>query len=213
MRCYRNQGTMHLLLSSLPTLLVVILSISKSLFQSMKAEWQLVLHCESTASAQSVLHQHCPHVRWQPYREVMTMVESAKSASDESLLSFLKCYNPPVQSSANCEDISAQLQDSVQRSGKSDAGSITNLASVAIRGVHKKAESTEEVQTVVLRSEDFEGNQVRALKSSIFRPESCAARSLVSTSKLHLILLKVSHVSTTDIPVLISYPAIDWKLK
>ena len=107
------------------------------------------------------------------------MVECAKSASDESLLSFLKCYNPAIQSSSNCEDIFAQLQDSVQRSGKSDSGSITNLASVSIRGVHKKAESTESVETVTLRSEDFEGNEVRALKSSIFRPDSCAASCLV----------------------------------
>ena len=108
------------------------------------------------------------------------MVECAMSANDESLVAFLKCYNPPLQSSSNCEDVFSQLQDSVQRSGKSDSGSITNLASVSIRGVQKKAESAG-VQTVTLRSEDFEGNEVRGLKSSIFRPDSCAASCLVST--------------------------------
>ena len=154
-------------------------TVGQAVLHRMKAEWSLVLRLESSSTTQGVLHAHCPFVCWQPYREVQTATECAGYKLDTSLRSFLVAYNPSVQASANCEDVFAEIQDSIKRSGKSDTGSITNMTSVGIRATNKKAEATDGLETVRLKSEDFEGCHVRSLRASVFRPDSCPSSILV----------------------------------
>ena len=161
-------------------------AVSSMVMQSMKDEWSMILSLEKDGSTQALLHQHCPHVKWQSFREVMTAAESAKYECNDDLQSLLAAWHPAVQSSSNCEDIFNEVQDCIKRSGKADAGSLANMAAVSIRGCHRKCEGTEMLRGVVLKSEDFEGNHVRGLKQSIYKPEACPA-SLLANGRVCLL--------------------------
>ena len=149
-------------------------SVQNQVLCALSQEWQLVLKLERTQATQTLIANHCPFVSWQPYRETMSMCELHNFTLCPELRLFLASYHPPMQSSSNIEDIFAELQDAVRRSNKSSSGSLPNMCAVAIRAVHKKIESSSEnVKGSELRAEDWEGNAVRALKTSIFQPQSC----------------------------------------
>ena len=151
-----------------------VASVQNQVMRALSEDWQLVLKLENAPSTQTVILHHCPFLCWQPFRETMSMCELHKFTLCPELRLFLAAYHPPMQSSSNIEDIFSELQDAVRRSNKSDNGSLPNMCAVAIRAVQKKVESSsEEVQGSKLRTEDWEGNAVRALKSSIFQPQSC----------------------------------------
>ena len=155
-------------------------SVCSDVLGNMKREWGLVLQLEARASSQHVLKTHCPHSNWQSYREVMTYAEVEGYQLTEPLKLFLAAWNPSIQGSSLCEDSFAEMQDSIRRSNKSDSGSLANLSAVAIRACHKKVAANEKISGVTLRSEDWEGNQVRSLKPAVFRPDGCPSSSLDS---------------------------------
>ena len=155
-------------------------SVRQRVFAHMRAEWELILQCEGHASSQAILHQHCPYVKWQAFREIQTEAEWSSYTLSAELTELLRAWHPTIQSSSNVEDLFNEIQDCVKRAGKADVGSICNMAAVSIRGCHRKVEATEGATGVTLRSEDFEGNDIRSLKSNIFRPDACPASSVAS---------------------------------
>ena len=147
--------------------------IHMDVLKRMQQEWRMVLLMESSAGTSEILRKHCSYTLWQAYRETMTFAESENFSLNDRLREFLLAYFPKLQGSCNVEDVFADLQDSIQRSGKSDAGSLSNMAAVSIRSCSRKCESAG-VATTQLVSADYEGTCVRNLKSSVFRPETCA---------------------------------------
>ena len=158
-----------------------VTNVCNDVLTSMKEEWSLVLQFEANGNSQQLLKTHCPHCSWQSYREVMTYAEVEQYQLTEPLKLFLAAWNPSIQGSSLCEDSFAEMQDSIRRSNKSDSGSLSNLSAVAIRACHKKVEANEQITGISLRSEDWEGNQVRSLKPAVFRPDGCPASSLDSS--------------------------------
>ena len=155
--------------------------VQADVLKKMQQEWSMVLAMESSGGTSEILAKHCAYTHWQVYRETMTFLESEGFSLNDRLRDFLLAYFPKIQGSCNVEDLFADLQDSIQRSGKSDSGSLSNLAAVSIRSCNRKCQ-TAGVGTTQLVSADFEGTCVRSLKSSVFRPETCAGSTLAVMS-------------------------------
>ena len=149
-------------------------TVKKNILKRMEQEWRLVLKMESSTATNHLLSKHCYFTCWQAYRETMLMAESHKFQLTEPLCQFLRSYHPAVQGSANVEDLFSDLQDSILRSSKADCGSLANLAAVSIRSCNRKS-TTAELQSPQLISADFEGNSIRSLKTSVFKPETCSS--------------------------------------
>ena len=163
--------------------------VKEDILKKMQQEWMMVLRMESAASTNELLARHCGYTVWQVYRETMTVAELENFTLSSKLTDFLAAWHPAVQGSCNVEDVFADLQDAIQRSGKSDTGSLSNLAAVAIRSCSRKC-SAAELPTTSLLSADYEGTSVRSLKTSVFRPESCSSSSPVNNPRLlHVTLL------------------------
>ena len=148
--------------------------LQEEIMNKMKREWQMVLRMEASSGTNTLLSKHCSYTRWQVYRETMTFAEMDNFELTERLQRFLSAWHPTVQGSCIVEDVFADLQDAIQRSGKSDTGSLSNLTAVSIRSVARKCEASS-ISTTELESADYEGTSVRSLKTSVFRPESCAS--------------------------------------
>ena len=141
--------------------------------EKLRQEWRMVLEMEEGVATSSLLRKHCQYVTYQIYREVLTMVEVNDFKITPHLVEFLKAWYPAISSSAVVEDCFSSIQDAVKRSSKADVGSLPNMAAVAIRSLEQKTSASASLQSVSLEGEDFEGNQVRALKANVFRPDSC----------------------------------------
>ena len=152
---------------------------TEAILRKMQQEWLMVLRMEASSSTSELLNKHCSYTRWQVYRETMTFAEKENFSRSSKLVDFLAAWHPALQGSCNVEDVFSDLQDAIQRSGKSDTGSLSNLAAVAIRSCDRKC-STANIGTTTLVSEDYEGTSVRSLKTSVFRPESCSSSILAS---------------------------------
>ena len=169
--------------------------VQHDILKRMQHEWQMVLRFEAATGSSAIIAKHCAYTAWQVYRETMTFAECEGFALTEKFKDYLRAWHPSIQGSCNVEDVFADLQDSIQRSGKADSGSMSNLTAVSIRSVGRKCEQAG-IESPHLRSADYEGTCVRSLKSSVFRPDSCPGSDLPA---IHL--LKCLRIAWSGTPV------------
>lgn len=139
----------------------------------MRAEWRMVLRLEAKQATACELHEICRYVRYQSYRELMTVWEKHEWKLHSEALSLTLAWMPEVAWSSNIESLFKEMTSAVRRSGQSDVGSLPNLMAVAIRGLHRRlciGDSSPEA--LKLSKEDWAGAQVPALKTKIFNPAS-----------------------------------------
>ena len=149
----------------------------------MKQEWSLVLAMERHKELSRLLQAHCPYVRYQCYREIMSTAEKGNFKLTTELKDVIGAWFPRLTQSANVEDVFNSLQDAVKRSTRTDCGSMANLSAVAVRSCYNKLSDGEgQGFSVRLEDSDFEGSLVRGLKARIFSPESCHGRALPGCS-------------------------------
>ena len=76
------------------------------------------------------------------------------------------------------------MADAVQRTGKTDTGSLPNLQCVHIRGTNQKMTGGEnQGYGLSLEANDFEGPEVRGIKPKLFLPSSFTGSSLSNIAK------------------------------
>ena len=145
------------------------------ILENMKNEWSCILRMEASAAESKLLETHCSFCKWQVFREIHTVLQEEKYENTVRAREILKSWLPPFQGSCNVEDIFNAMQDSIKRSSKSDAGGLANLSCVGIRATSQKCKDGDGPLEVTLDPEDYEGGEVRGLKSSIWKPDSCPA--------------------------------------
>ncbi|CAE7411251.1 unnamed protein product [Symbiodinium necroappetens] len=145
----------------------------KLVVSQMKSEWELVLRLESSAASACELQEHCRHVSYQCYRELMAVWEKHSWKVHPEALSLTRAWYPELAWSSNIESLFKEMTSAVKRSGQSDVGSLPNLMAVAIRGLHRRLCISEDApQALKLEKDDWSGAQTPALKPKIFNPTS-----------------------------------------
>ncbi|CAE7763691.1 unnamed protein product, partial [Symbiodinium sp. CCMP2456] len=169
----------------------------QAILESMSREWKLVLSLEARPQARALLHQHCGYVLYQQYRETMGFFERSGFKLTRDGTELLQSWFPEVPWSANLESVFGEMQHAVRRTGKADVGSLSNLMSVAIRGLERRVftDADENPKPLRLVPEDWVGKQTNALKSKMFSPTSAQpcknvnldniAKPFPSTSAFH----------------------------
>ena len=132
----------------------------------------MVLAMEKESSKSKLLDEWCPYSRFQIYRELMTSMEVAGWKLNQDLRERVLSYFPRWGSSANVEDCFAAMGDACARSGKSDMGSLNNLQVTAIRSLYRACDKEGQPKSVSVSGSDWEGQEVRNLKQSIYNPAS-----------------------------------------
>ena len=151
------------------------------IMQELQHEWELVISAESDTQAAATLHRTCPQVRWQCYRELMTLFEQEEWQLSSRALALVQAWIPKLNSSANVEDIFNSMADSISRSTKTDLASMSNLQAVQIRAYQQKIIGEEhQARGIELKSHDFEGCEVRGLRTKLFLPSSFTGSNLSS---------------------------------
>ena len=140
---------------------------------NIRTEWECVLRLESSCAEAKVLNTHCGFCKWQVFREVHTALQEEQYKNTQRAQNIIRSWIPALQSSANVEDIFNVMQDAIKRSSKSDAGGLSNLSCIGIRATSHKCDAATGPREVRLDPEDWEGGEIRNLKSSIWKPESC----------------------------------------
>ncbi|CAE7690019.1 unnamed protein product [Symbiodinium sp. CCMP2456] len=147
--------------------------IQRLILSQMKAEWEMILRLEQSPAHAAELHEHCKHVCYQCYRELMGGWEKHSWQVHPEAQSLTLSWFPEVAWSSNIESLFKDMTAAVKRSGQSDMGSLPNLMSVAIRGLHRRLCVEENSPTpLALEKEDWSGAQAPALKPKIFNPTS-----------------------------------------
>ena len=145
-----------------------------AILESMCREWKLVLNMESRPQARALLHQHCGYVLYQQYREIMGCLERFGFQLTRDSMELLHAWFPEVPWSANLESVFGEMQHAIRRTGKADVGSLTNLMSVAVRGLERRVfvDPAENPKPLKLDSDDWVGKQTNALKPKMYSPTS-----------------------------------------
>ena len=147
--------------------------IKRLILSQMKAEWEMILRLEKSPANGAELHEHCRHVCYQCYRELMGAWEQHQWKEHPEAQSLTLSWYPEVAWSSNIESLFKEMTAAVTRSGQSDVGSLPNLMAVAIRGLHRRLCVGENTPTALaLEKEDWCGAQAPALKPKIFNPSS-----------------------------------------
>ncbi|CAE7583807.1 unnamed protein product [Symbiodinium sp. CCMP2592] len=145
--------------------------IKRLILSQMKAEWEMVLRLEKSSATAAELHEHCRHVCYQCYRELMAAWEKHGWKEHPDCLSLTLSWYPEIAWSANIESLFKEMTTAVKRSGQSDVGSLSNLMAVAIRGLHRRlCIGDDTAAPLSLVKEDWCGPQAPALKPKIFNP-------------------------------------------
>ena len=162
-------ATLLLTTSTMPNLEKIQAGVVKRILD----DWSTVLHMESSAASSKLLHQMCPHVRWQVYREVCVVLEQSGGQLNEHVRQVVMAWFPRLSFSANVEDQFASLEDSVKRGNKSQMSSIANLSACAVRSLyHRMLDGEKQARSVKLGDNDWEGCSVRGLKQRLFSPDT-----------------------------------------
>ena len=145
----------------------------KRLLEELRTEWSTVLEMEQETQTAELLHSHCRHVRNQNFRELMGILEKHNYTYTAEVERTIMAWHPRLQSSSNLETLFSDMESAIRRSGRADAGSISNSMAVAIRGLGHRTKDTEGAGVpLTLESVDFEGPEVQALKPKIWTPAS-----------------------------------------
>ena len=147
----------------------------KRILQQMREEWMVVLTMESGTPSAATLNTFCPHTKHQVYRELQGALESTGYKITQDVRDLVTAWFPMACSSSLVEDVFASMADSVKRGSKRETASLAGLQAVAVRSTMqrcKRDDDGEKLTAVHLESADHEGNEVRGLRSNIWRPES-----------------------------------------
>ena len=159
----------------------------KQILQQMRDEWRVVLAMGSSASSAGTLNTFCPHTKHQVYRELHGALESSGYKVTRPVTDLLHAWFPMACSSSLVEDVFASMADSIKRGSKRETASLAGLQAVAVRATVQRCnreDDREKLTAVHLESADHEGNEVRGLRSNIWRPES-APSSFSSQASLN----------------------------
>ena len=138
-----------------------------------RKEWETILSLEENANLNGVLRQLCPHTRYRCLREPLTCLEQTDFVVTEDAKLMILAWYPKVAHSANVEGIFNSLEDTIKRSMKSNNPSLPNIQCSAIKAVnHKLCQGENAASSISLGPPDFEGNEIRCIRPSVFRPES-----------------------------------------
>ncbi|CAE7244854.1 unnamed protein product, partial [Symbiodinium sp. CCMP2592] len=149
-----------------------LLPTQTNLLEAVKAEWSLVVRMEGKVATADLLHQLCPYVLHQCYRELMSSLAAADFCLTAECREMVSAWYPGLSQSSNVEDVFKSCEEACRRT-KAGAASMPNLSIVAMRALMQKMTNGEgQARSVVLEGSDFEGPEVKALKSKLFSPES-----------------------------------------
>ena len=140
----------------------------------MRKQWSLILKLESSPESNAMLKSCCPHSRFFCFRETMTLLEEEAWQMTPRCRDLLAAWNPPIAMSANIEQIFNNMEDATKRSCKNSTASMSSLQCLAIRSVRNRLTCGVKCPKAVhLSAEDYEGKQVRSIKPSVWKPDSC----------------------------------------
>ena len=106
------------------------------ILQSLKEEWLIVLHLESSSAGAACLDKFCAYTKWQCYRELLVGLHEADFKMDATARSIISSWFPMLTQSANIEEQFATVQDTVKRGCKNGKASMTALSSIAVKAVY-----------------------------------------------------------------------------
>ncbi|CAE7403147.1 hemA [Symbiodinium sp. CCMP2592] len=157
-----------------------------SILQAMKLEWGMVTEAENSMKFHRLMQSSCPHTKFVYYREVMSCFEKEGWVLNTSTEAFLRGWFPGLSSSCNVEQCFNHMEDSIKRASKANTASLANVQCLGIRAVANKiCKGEKAAQAVNLSPEDFEGNEVRAIKPKVWRADTYI-NSTSAYSKLQL---------------------------
>ena len=138
-----------------------------------KLQWETVLAMEAKAPENALLRAMCPYTRYTNFREVLTVLEGADWTMTETATKVLKAWHPGLAFSANVEQVFNSLEDVCKRANKNARSSMPNLQCLSIRATGQKlCKGSPSPAGVELAPEDYEGKDIRSIKSSVWKPES-----------------------------------------
>ena len=165
-------------------------STTTRLIDELAEEWNLVVTMEAQTEAAQLLHAQCRYVRSQSFRELHCCLEKNNKTLTPEMKSTILAWNPPLQSSSNLENVFADIESAIKRSGRADMGSLANMMAVAVRGLAHRMGTPDSGQPLTLSKDDFRGPEVAGLKNKIWNPTSAApcnysALNLFSSLRLY----------------------------
>ena len=147
--------------------------LQEQIMMKLKRTWEMVLTLENKEDSNAMLKHACPHTRFANYREPMTLLQEESWSLSPRAKDLLTSWHPPVSMSANVERIFNNLEDSCRRSSKNNTSCMSNLQCLAIRSLAQHVTSGSSAPTgIELLPQDWEGRQVRAIRTSVWKPES-----------------------------------------
>ena len=147
--------------------------LKNSILQAMKLEWNLVVEAENSLKLHHLMRSSCPHTRFVYYREVMSCFEKEGWALNSTTEALVRAWFPRLSSSCNVEQCFNHMEDSIKRATKANSASVPNVQCLGIRAVaNKVCQGEKTARAITLSPEDFEGNEVRAIKANVWRADS-----------------------------------------
>ena len=143
----------------------------------LQKEWEFVLTAENDRSAADILKKCCQQTHWQAYRELMCTLEEEDWKLNDRTMEMIVAWIPRLNGSANIEDLFNTIADSVNRSTKTDLASLPSLQTVQIRAASQKLVGGPGQATgIEVTGSEFEGPEVRGIRSKLFSPSSFTGR-------------------------------------
>lgn len=162
------------------------LETQNQILSCLQEEWAMVLGLEAEARWNDFLAKNALYTHFMHYREILTCFEQNKWKITLETKSLIMAWNPAFSSSANVESMFQSMEESTKRANKHEKASLPNLQCLTVRALQKKVlhkEDGEEARRapdgILLSSEDWEGAEVRALKGSIWRPDSYGGSTVI----------------------------------
>ena len=162
------------------------LETQKQILSSLQAEWRMVLGLEAQARWNDFLAKNALYTHFMHYREILTCLEQNKWKINSETKSLIMAWHPAFNASANVESLFQSMEEAAKRASKHEKASLPNLQCLTVRALQKKILREEDADEpgrapcgISLSSEDWEGAEVRALKSSIWRPDSYSGSTVL----------------------------------
>ena len=149
------------------------------IMSDMRQEWKWILQVEESSQMNAILRKWCPFLAHYQVREIHSVLMEEKWSFSERSKQLLLSWFPKYSFSSNIEDLFNSLEDGLRRGVKNNKTSLSNMQCIAIRSLQHKLADGHSARTIELQSEDFEGNEIRAIKPRIWRPDSYAGSPLV----------------------------------
>ena len=162
--------------------------VARQVRNACQQEFEMVLSMEGDEEASNLLGRLCPQTRWQAYRELLTTMEEADWNATTRVQHLIESWLPRVSASANVEDCFNSMQQAVKKT-RGDSLSLPNLQAVHLRASNRNMTGGNmQGRGIELSAHDYEGPEVRGLKSKLFQPTSYTGSDLHECSELLCLL-------------------------